>query len=495
MNDLAPFPGGGGIAGSGSAQARVDLGRRGPHALGMTAKPWGGRFQAPTDALVEAYGSSIEDDRHIALDDVDGSIAHATMLGEAGVIPEADAHALVAGLKTVREELEAGSFPWDLGLEDVHMNVERRLAALVGEEVAGKLHTARSRNDQVALDTRLYLRRRMTEIEAGLAGLERALIAQAKLHLDTLLPGYTHLQRGQPVRLAHHLLAYREMFCRDRGRVKDALTRALVSPLGSGALAATPHPIVRERVAELLGLPGVTPNSMDAVASRDHLLEAMSAAAISMVHLSRLAEELVLWSSAEFGFVEIGDAFTTGSSMMPQKKNPDVAELVRGRTGRVIGDLVALLVTLKALPMTYNRDLQEDKPPLYDALDTWAAAVEITARMLPEVKFRTERMRLALKEGFVTATELADHLAARGVPFREAHEVVGKMIGRCVETGQTLDDLGLDGLRSFDSRFGDDALDWLDVERAVERRDHVGGPARARVLAAIAAAEADLGGL
>lgn len=455
-------------------------------------KPWGGRFSQPTDALVEAYTLSIDDDRHIALDDVDGSIAHATMLGETGIVPAEEAAKMVSGLETIRDEIEGDRFLWDASFEDVHMNVERRLAALVGEDVAGKLHTARSRNDQVALDSRLYLRRKLTGISASLVALEKALVAAAKEHVETLMPGYTHMQRGQPVRLAHHLLAYREMFSRDRGRVADALKRAVVSPLGSGALAATPHPIDRARVAELLGMPGITPNSMDAVASRDALMEAMSAAAISMVHLSRIAEELVLWSSAEFGFVIIGDAFTTGSSMMPQKKNPDVAELVRGRTGRVIGDLVALLVTMKALPMTYNRDLQDDKPPLYDALDTWQAALDITARMMPEVKFQKDKLRAALREGFVTATELADHLVIEGVPFREAHEVVGKVVGHCVKEGLLLDDLSLEDLRKLDPRFGDDALEWLDVETAVERRDVPGGPARARVEAAIAQAESEL---
>ena len=460
--------------------------------MAQNTKPWGGRFSQPTDALVEAYGLSIDDDRHIALDDVEGSLAHARMLGEAGIVRPEDAERMLWGLETIRGELEGKTFPWDPAYEDVHMNVERRLAALVGEEVAGKLHTGRSRNDQVALDSRLYLRRRLHEVQDNLLDLEEALVEQASLHVDTLMPGYTHLQRGQPTRLAHHLLAYREMFARDRGRVGDALERALVSPLGSGALAGTPHPIQRERVAELLGLPGVTANSMDAVAARDALLEAMSAAAISMVHLSRLAEELVLWSTAEFGFVQIGDAFTTGSSMMPQKKNPDVAELVRGRTGRVIGDLVALLVTLKALPMTYNRDLQEDKPPLYDALDTWRAALEVMARMLPEVRFQTERMREALRDGFVTATELADHLVTRGVPFREAHAVVGRVVGSCVQAGTYLDDLTLDQLRGFDQRFGDDALAWLDVEASVERRDLQGGPARSRVSHALLTARREI---
>ena len=455
-------------------------------------KPWGGRFSQPTDQVVERFTSSIEGDKNIALEDVAGSIAHATMLGEAGIVSAQEAKAMVEGLEQVRAELKAGRFPWSAALEDVHMNVERRLAHFVGDEVAGKLHTARSRNDQVALDSRLYLVRRLTEIRGHLLDLERALVTQAEDHLDTLMPGYTHLQRGQPVRLAHHLLAYREMFKRDRGRVDDALVRVRVSPLGSGALAGSPHPIRRERVAELLGLLGVTANSMDAVADRDAFLEAMSAAAISMVHLSRLAEELVLWSTAEFGFIEISDAFTTGSSMMPQKKNPDVAELVRGKCGRVIGDLVALLTTMKALPLTYNRDQQEDKPPLYDSMDTWSGSLEVTARMIPAISFKQARLRAALKEGFVTATELADHLATRGVPFRSAHEVVGRVVAYCVAEGKTLDDLTLAQLRGFHPDFGDDALEWLDVERAVERRDLPGAPARARVQAALEAARQEL---
>jgi argininosuccinate lyase len=454
-----------------------------------TAKPWGGRFQAKTDQAVEAFTSSIEGDKRIAIDDVDGSIAHAAMLGEAGIIAESDKDRLLEGLAIVRGELEHGTFPWDEALEDVHMNVERRLAALIGEPIAGKLHTGRSRNDQVALDERLYLRRRLGAIGGALVDLSSALIAAAKQSVDVLLPGYTHLQRAQPIRLAHHLLAYCEMFDRDRSRIRDLLTRALVSPLGSGALAGTPHRIDRERVAESLDLRGVTANSLDAVSDRDALLEAMSASAISMVHLSRLAEEIVLWSSAEFGFIELDDAFTTGSSMMPQKKNPDVAELVRGKTGRVIGDLVALLVTMKALPLSYNRDMQEDKPPLYDSLDTWGASVEVMARMIPAIRFRADRMREALKNGFVTATELADHLAERGVPFREAHAIVGRIVQSSIAAKKTLEDLSLEDLRRFDPRFGDDALAWIDVERAIERRDLVGAPAKRRVLEAIARAE------
>jgi argininosuccinate lyase len=372
------------------------------------------------------------------------------------------------------------------------MNVERRLATLTGDEVAGKLHTARSRNDQVALDARLYTRRMLRGIRAHVVDLERALVDQAELHLDTLMPGYTHLQRGQPVRLAHHLMAYREMFARDRGRVDDVLKRLDRSPLGSGALAGTPHPIRRERVAELLGFSGVTTNSMDAVADRDYMLEAMSASAISMVHLSRFAEELILWCSAEFGFAQISDAFTTGSSMMPQKKNPDVAELVRGKTGRVVGDLVGLLVTMKGLPLTYNRDMQEDKPPLYDSLSTWRASVEVMARMIPEVTFDRERLSAALVEGFVTATELADYLVTRGVPFREAHAVVGRLVGECAREDRRLDEIGAEALGRFHPALGEAALGWLDPEQAVERRDVVGGPARGRVMAEIDRARAEL---
>jgi argininosuccinate lyase len=458
----------------------------------MAVKPWGGRFSQPTDALVESFGSSIDDDRHIALDDVDGSIAHATMLTEAGLLTEDEGQAILQGLNEIRTELAEDRFPWEPAYEDVHMNVERRLATLTGDEVAGKLHTARSRNDQVALDARLYTRRMLRGIRAHVVDLERALVDQAELHLDTLMPGYTHLQRGQPVRLAHHLMAYREMFARDRGRVDDVLKRLDRSPLGSGALAGTPHPIRRERVAELLGFSGVTTNSMDAVADRDYMLEAMSASAISMVHLSRFAEELILWCSAEFGFAQISDAFTTGSSMMPQKKNPDVAELVRGKTGRVVGDLVGLLVTMKGLPLTYNRDMQEDKPPLYDSLSTWRASVEVMARMIPEVTFDRERLSAALVEGFVTATELADYLVTRGVPFREAHAVVGRLVGECAREDRRLDEIGAEALGRFHPALGEAALGWLDPEQAVERRDVVGGPARGRVMAEIDRARAEL---
>ena len=455
-------------------------------------KPWGGRFSESTDKAVEAFTSSIDTDAHIAEDDVQGSIAHALMLAEVGLISREDGDAIVAGLKEIAVELAEGNFPWDPALEDVHMNVEHRLGSKIGADIAGRLHTARSRNDQVALDSRLYLRRRLSGIRDGLIQLERALIAQAEQHLDTLLPGYTHLQRAQPVRLAHHLLAYREMFARDRERIDDCLKRVTVSPLGAGALAATTHPIDRSFVAQHLGFSGVTANSLDTVADRDTFLESMSAASISMVHLSRICEELVMWSAYEFGFCEIGDAFTTGSSMMPQKKNPDVAELVRGKCGRVIGDLVTLLVTMKGLPLAYNRDMQEDKPALVDCIDTWDSSVHVMAKMIPVIDFKAKRMRAALDDGFVTATELADHLVQQGVPFRECHHVVGKIVASCIEQNRRLDQLSVEDYRSFHDAFADDVLTWVDPEVAIERRNIPGGPAKAQVLSAINQAKLDL---
>ena len=372
------------------------------------------------------------------------------------------------------------------------MNVEHRLGSKIGTDIAGRLHTARSRNDQVALDSRLYLRRRLSGIREGIVQLERALIAQAEQHVDTLLPWYTHLQRAQPVRLAHHLLAYREMFARDRERIDDCLKRVTVSPLGAGALAATTHPIDRAFVSRHLGFNGVTANSLDTVADRDTFLESMSAASISMVHLSRICEELVMWSAYEFGFCEIGDAFTTGSSMMPQKKNPDVAELIRGKCGRVIGDLVTLLVTMKGLPLAYNRDMQEDKPALVDCIDTWDSSIHVMAKMIPVIDFKAERMRAALDDGFVTATELADHLVQQGVPFRECHHVVGKIVASCIENHQRLDQLSVEDYRKFHPAFADDVLTWVDPEVAVERRNIPGGPAKAQVLNAIENAKLDL---
>ena len=457
-------------------------------------KPWAGRFQREPDPRVEAFIQSLDCDKEMATFDVAGSIAHAKMLAKTRILTETESARIVEGLEQVRKEIEGGTFPWRVELEDVHMNVETRLGELIGKEIAGKLHTGRSRNDQVALDERLYLRDALERVQSRILGLEKALVAKAKEHVDTLMPGYTHLQRAQPVRLAHYLLAYREMFERDRGRAKDALDRANASPLGAGAPAGTLHPVDREYAAELLRFPTITRNSLDAVGSRAGLLEALSAAAISMVNLSRLCEELVVFSSQEFRFVVMTDAVATGSSMMPQKRNPDVAELIRGKCGRVTGSLVSLLMTTKGLPLAYNRDLQEDKPALFDALRTWNECLEMAAITIQETFFDGERMRAALSEGFVCATELADYLSSR-IPFREAHQIVGKIVTFASQEGKALEELTLEELRTFHPSFENDVFEWLDFERSVERRDLPGGPAKKRVLAEIARLEASLGGL
>ncbi len=442
----------------------------------MTFKPWGGRFQEATDAAVEAFTASVHYDRRLALYDIAGSIAHATMLGKVGLLTADEMATLVRGLEQVREEVETGRFEWRADLEDVHMNVEHRLTVFVGE-VGGKLHTARSRNDQVALDLRLYLRDAIDRLRAGAADLQRAFGEVAARHVDAVMPGYTHLQRAQPVLFAHHLLAYHEMLDRDRGRLADARRRINVLPLGAGALAGTPLPIDRHEVARLLGFDGVSANSLDTVADRDGPLEVLAALAILQVHLSRLAEELVLWSSSEFGFVELADAFATGSSMMPQKKNPDVAELVRGKTGRVVGALVALLTLVKGLPLSYNRDLQEDKEPLFDAVDTVEACLRVLPPLLRTMTVHEEQMRAATEGGFLTATDAADYLALKGVPFRRAHEVVGRLVAEAIRRGVELDDLPLEAFRSAAPEFGPDVYEVLDVERSVAARRSHGGTA------------------
>jgi argininosuccinate lyase len=442
----------------------------------MSNKPWGGRFQEATDAAVEAFTASVHYDRRLALYDIAGSVAHATMLGKVGLLTADETATLVRGLEQVREEVETGRFEWRADLEDVHMNVEHRLTVLVGE-VGGKLHTARSRNDQVALDLRLYLRDAIDRLRAGAADLQRGLGEVAARHVDAVMPGYTHLQRAQPVLFAHHLLAYHEMLERDRGRLADARRRINVLPLGAGALAGTPLPIDRHEVARLLGFDGVSANSLDTVADRDGPLEVLAALAILQVHLSRLAEELVLWSSSEFGFVELADAFATGSSMMPQKKNPDVAELVRGKTGRVVGALVALLTLVKGLPLSYNRDLQEDKEPLFDAVDTVEACLRVLPPLLRTMTVHEERMRAATEGGFLTATDAADYLVLKGVPFRRSHEVVGRLVAEAIRRGVELDDLPLEAFRSAAPEFGPDVYEALDVERSVAARRSHGGTA------------------
>jgi argininosuccinate lyase len=444
-------------------------------------KLWGGRFGAGTADSVEAFTASIDIDARLYRHDILGSLAHARMLARQGIISRRDAQKIVQGLQAIQREIEGGKFAFSRADEDIHMNIERRLTELVGE-AGEKLHTARSRNDQVALDMRLYLREEIGEISAGVAALQRALARGAKKYLSVIMPGYTHLQRAQPVLFSHHLLAYHDMFERDRERFAGCLERVNVLPLGSGALAGTTFPIDRRYVARLLGFPRVSKNSIDAVSDRDFLLEFVAAAAILFVHLSRLADELVLWSTTEFGFIELPDGYCTGSSMMPQKKNPDVPELIRGKTGRVFGHLQALLTIMKGLPLAYNRDLQEDKVPLFDTVDTVKSSVTIMRELIEGVTIRSERMLDAARDGFMNATDLADYLVARGVSFRAAHEVAGKVVQFCVGKGKRIEELPLVELKRFSDKIGKDVFDYLSATAAVGRRRAVGGTARENVL-------------
>jgi len=449
---------------------------------------WKGRFATALDPRIRSFTASLELDKRIALHDVRGSIAHARMLGRQGILPQPDAMALVAALDAIADELRAGSFPWPADAEDVHSAVEQVLTARLGA-TAGKLHTARSRNDQVALDLRLFTLDALDALDAALRGLGQALLARAAQEVDTVLPGYTHLQRAQPVSLGHHLLAHVEALRRDRARVADARQRTAVSPLGAAALAGSPYPVDPASVADELGLPRVFRNSIDAVSDRDFVAELAFVAALSAVHASRLAEELVLWTSAEFGFAALSDAHATGSSIMPQKKNPDVAELVRGRAGRIIGDLVALLTTLKGLPLAYDGDLQEQRAPLYDAASA-APALEALALVVGGLRFDRDAMRLATERGMLAATDLADHLATRGVPFREAHEIVGRIVRDRLDEGKDLAGLTTADLRSYDTRFGDDAAGATSIARSLAARTSPGGTAPERVRQALAEANA-----
>ena len=448
------------------------------------AKLWGGRFEGGTDALVVKLGESVSFDARLAPWDLRASIAHARMLGDCGVLPKGETRKILRGLKEIGRDIAAGKLAWDPALEDVHTNIESALVEKIG--AAGKrLHTGRSRNDQIATDVRLWMRDQIDAILERIAALQGALLDLAEANIDVILPGFTHLQPAQPVLFAHHMHAYFEMFRRDAERFAQQRKRVNVLPLGSAALAGTPHAIDRRQVARELGFDGISANSMDAVSDRDHLIEFCAAAALAMMHLSRLCEDLILWSSPAFGFIEIGDAFTTGSSIMPQKKNPDVAELVRGKTGRVYGDLIALLTLMKGLPMCYNRDLQEDKEPLFDASDTVQLCLEVFARMLPTIRVYSERMAAATREGFMEATELADYLAARGVPFREAHGIAGKIVLDCARRGLSLPECSLDALRTFSPHFDADVFKVLDAEAIVRRRDNPGATAPRRVRAAL----------
>jgi argininosuccinate lyase len=454
-------------------------------------KPWGGRFRSGTDPALESFASSVHFDRELAPQDLRGSIAHARMLARQGILTRDESEGLVAGLRQIERELASGEFVLDPRLEDVHMNVERRLHEIVGP-LAGKLHTGRSRNDQVATDFLLWLREHAIVVRRALLGLRAALVERAGNEIDVVLPGYTHLQRAQPVRLAHHWLAHYEALSRDDGRLRDARARMSGAPLGAGALAGSTLPLDREGVAAELGFERPAANSIDAVSARDAALELLAALAIAAVHLSRLSEELVLWSTTEFGFVELDDAFATGSSLMPQKKNPDVAELVRGKTGRVVGDLVSLLVTLKGLPLAYNRDLQEDKKPVFDAVETVRASLEVLAAALRSLRVRGEAMAAAAADPLLLATDLAEHLVVRGVPFREAHEVVGRLVASTLERGVRLDALSREELVRFHPMLDLDPRAFFSVERSLESRALVGGPARGQVQRAVEQARRQL---
>ncbi len=451
-------------------------------------KLWGGRFTQPTDKFVEEFTASIDFDKRLYHQDIRGSIAHARMLGKQGIISLGDMEGIVHGLQEILQQIESGRFDFSVALEDIHMNIESRLSEKIGE--AGKrLHTGRSRNDQVALDIRLYLRDEIVEISAYLDLLIDALIEQAEQNLEVIMPGYTHLQTAQPILFSHHLMAYVEMCRRDRGRMEDCLRRMDVSPLGAGALAGTTFPIDREHVAEQLKFSGVTRNSLDSVSDRDFALEFLAASSILMMHLSRFSEELILWSTSEFKFVDLSDGFCTGSSIMPQKKNPDVPELVRGKTGRVYGNLMALLTVMKGLPLAYNKDMQEDKEPLFDTIDTVKGSLKIFVDMIRELKVNAVRMRAAAGCGYSTATDVADYLVRKGMPFRDAHEVVGKTVAYCIANDKDLPELTLEEWKSFSDRFELDISDAITLEASVNARGATGGTATVQVRAEIARAK------
>lgn len=451
----------------------------------------GRRFEGALDPVAAELNASIDFDRRLLPHDVAGSIAHAEMLAAQGIISAADAAAITAGLRAVQARLAAGELPWKAELEDVHMNVEANLIDAIGE-AGRRLHTGRSRNDQVATDLRLYARAAAARLIARIDDLRRALLAQARAHVDTLAPGYTHLQRAQPIRLAHHFLAYDAMLSRDRARLTDAAARAGECPLGSGALAATTLPIDRQRTAAQLGFTGVTRNSLDAVGDRDFVVELVAAAALVQAHLSRLGEELVLWTSQEFRFARVGEAYCSGSSLMPQKMNPDLAELVRGKTGRVVGAWVSLMTTIKGLPLAYNKDLQETQEPLYDAVETVEACLTVATGMVATLQMDTARLRAAVDQGYLVATEVADYLVTKGVPFREAHDVAGHLVRLASDRGVELAELELGTLRATHPAFGEDLAPWLDPLRAIDRRDLPGGPARPQIVAELERLAAEL---
>ncbi|AHF05957.1 argininosuccinate lyase [Desulfitobacterium metallireducens] len=447
-------------------------------------KLWGGRFEKTTDALVEDFHSSISFDQRLYKQDVQGSIAHARMLGQVGVISPAEADQIIQGLHGILEDIQSGKVEFEVGAEDIHMNIEKLLTERIGV-VGKKVHTGRSRNDQVALDLRLFLRAEIDKTKDLMATLIRTLLDIAQEHKETWMPGYTHLQKAQPITFSHHVLAYTQMFLRDMGRFNDTRKRLNFSPLGSGAMAGTTFHLDRESVAKELGFDGVTLNSLDGVSDRDFALEFLGATSIAMMHLSRLCEELVLWSSGEFQFITMDDGYSTGSSIMPQKKNPDVAELVRGKTGRVYGDLIALLTVMKGLPLAYNKDMQEDKEQVFDAIDTIQKSLLVVEPMLRTMKVNREVMARGAKGGFTNATDLADYLAKKNVPFREAHEIVGRIVLYCTKKGCGLEDLKLEEFKEFSDVFSEDLFERIGIEYCVRERKLTGGPAPETVSRAI----------
>lgn len=455
-------------------------------------KPWSGRFAEPVNELVKRYTASVPFDRRLARHDIRGSLAHARMLHAVGILSAEDLAAIEGAMQQILAEIEAGTFPWSLDLEDVHLNIEKRLTDLVGE--AGKrLHTARSRNDQVATDVRLWLREAIDSIQEDLRALQRVLLDQAERHAGTVMPGFTHLQVAQPVTFGHHLMAYFEMLQRDAERLTDCRRRLNRLPLGAAALAGTSFPIDRERVAQELGFEGLCENSLDAVSDRDFAVEFVACAALLMTHLSRLSEELILWMNPRFGFVRLPDRFCTGSSIMPQKKNPDVPELARGKTGRVNGHLVALLTLMKAQPLAYNKDNQEDKEPLFDAVDTVTDTLRVFREMLAGLEVDAEQTRAAAREGYATATDLADYLVRQGLPFRDAHEAVARAVRFAEEKGVDLAELSLEELRRFSPLIAEDVYQVLTLEGSVASRRHPGGTAPEQVLRAVRKARQSLG--
>ncbi len=455
-------------------------------------KLWGGRFAEATAGSVEAFTASIQYDSRLYKYDIAGSKAHAAMLAAQGILTGEERDAIIAGLSAIETEIDDGTFEFKRELEDIHMNIEKALVERIGPAGA-KLHSARSRNDQIALDLKLYLRDQCDRLVILLEEVRRAFVVLARKYLGSVMPGYTHLQRAQPVLISHHMLAYFEMFGRDRGRLLDCRKRLNVLPLGSAAMAGTGLPINRRQVAEALGFDGITANSMDTCGDRDFAIEFVSCCTLIQLHMSRLSEELVLWSSQEFSFVDIADKFCTGSSIMPQKKNPDIPELIRGKSGRVAGSLMALITLMKGLPLTYNRDLQEDKEPVFDVVDTVSASLAIMAELLGNLSFNTERMKEATRTGFITATDLADYLVRKNVPFREAHGIVGRAVAFCIAKGCELDQLSLNELQTFSAAIEEDVYAVLSVEGSINSRISTGGTGILRVQEALGLAEQQMG--